>query len=168
MEPILGSITLFGGNFEPRGWAFCNGQTLQIEQYSALYSLLGTTYGGDGVATFQLPDLRGRVPVHAGDAGCLPRPLGEKRSIKAAPSASGRVPPHDSDVVVATVPSAFDRAQGDMSARSQRLSDLPGDTLPPGRTPTPLTGGNRTHDPVLPSLPINYIIALEGIYPSRN
>ena len=78
MEPLLGSIILFGGNFEPRGWAFCNGQSLPIAQYSALYSLLGTTYGGDGISTFQLPDLRGRVPVHAGTGkGLSPRSPGD-------------------------------------------------------------------------------------------
>ena len=80
MEPLLGSIILFGGNFEPRGWAFCNGQSLEIAQYSALYSLLGTTYGGDGVATFNLPDLRGWVPVHAGTG------QGSRRAPPAMPS----------------------------------------------------------------------------------
>ena len=78
MDPILGTIIMFAGNFEPRGWAFCNGQTLAISQNSALYSLLGMMYGGDGVTTFQLPDLRGRVPMHPGTGnGLTPRMQGE-------------------------------------------------------------------------------------------
>ncbi|MHA1541609.1 MAG: tail fiber protein [Candidatus Hodarchaeales archaeon] len=78
-EPYLGEIVLFAGNFAPRGWAFCDGQLLPISQNTALFSILGTTYGGDGRTTFALPDLRGRVPVHAGTGpGLTPRPLGQK------------------------------------------------------------------------------------------
>lgn len=78
-DPFLGEIKMFGGNFAPRGYAFCDGQLLPISQYSALFSLLGTTYGGDGRTTFGLPDLRGRVPLHEGSGpGLTPRPLGQK------------------------------------------------------------------------------------------
>jgi len=77
-EPFLGEISMFGGNFAPRGWAFCNGQLLQISTNAALFSLLGTTYGGDGRTTFALPDLRGRAPIHFGNGpGLTPRALGE-------------------------------------------------------------------------------------------
>lgn len=96
MEPLLGSITLFGGNFEPRGWVFCNGQNLEIAQFSALYSLLDTTCGGDGVLHFQLPDLRGRVPVHAGagaGAGLTPRTPGETLGHEAVTLTPVKVPP---------------------------------------------------------------------------
>jgi microcystin-dependent protein len=78
-EPFIGEISMFGGNFAPRGWAFCDGQLLAISGNSALFSLLGTTYGGDGRTTFALPDLRGRAPIHAGNGpGLIPRRLGEK------------------------------------------------------------------------------------------
>ncbi len=79
MDPFLGQIIMFAGNFAPRGWALCDGQLLQISSYSALFSILGTTYGGDGRVTFALPELRGRVPIHAGNGpGLGSRPLGQK------------------------------------------------------------------------------------------
>ena len=82
MEPFLGQIMMFGGNFAPRGWAFCNGQLLAISQNTALFSILGTTYGGDGRTTFALPDLRGRAPINSGGGsagpGLSPRPLGQR------------------------------------------------------------------------------------------
>jgi microcystin-dependent protein len=169
MEPLLGSIILFGGNFEPRGWAFCNGQSLEIAGFSALYSLLGTTYGGDGVVHFQLPDLRGRVPVHAGaGAGLSSRSLGEVIGQEAVTLSPTQVPPHNHDLVVANVPSASDRAQGDMLARSQIFSDKTSTTLALNPLSISLTGGGQPHDNMQPSLCLNYIIALEGIYPSRN
>ena len=169
MEPLLGSIILFGGNFQPRGWAFCNGQSLQIDQYSALYSLLGTTYGGDGIATFHLPDLRGRVPVHAGTGtGLSPRFAGDALGQETITLGPAQVPPHSHDLVVANVPSSSDRAQGDMIARSQIFSDKPGASLSLNPLSITLTGGGQPHDNMQPSLCVNYIIALEGIYPSRN
>jgi microcystin-dependent protein len=169
MEPLLGSIILFGGNFEPRGWAFCNGQPLEIAQYSALYSLLGTTYGGDGITTFRLPDLRGRVPVHAGlGSGLSPRSPGDAFGSETVTLAATQVPPHSHDLVVANVPSSSDRAQGDMLARSQIYSDTSGATLTLNPLSIALTGGGQPHDNMQPSLCVNYIIALEGIYPSRN
>ncbi|RYI32709.1 MAG: phage tail protein [Acetobacteraceae bacterium] len=169
MEPLLGSIILFGGNFEPRGWAFCSGQSLQIEQFSALFSLLGTTYGGDGVSTFHLPDLRGRVPVHAGaGTGLSSRFPGDAIGQETVTLGPAHVPPHSHDLVVANVPSSSDRAQGDMIARSQIFSDKPGATLTLNPLSIALTGGGQPHDNMQPSLCVNYIIALEGIYPSRN
>jgi microcystin-dependent protein len=169
MEPLLGTIILFGGNFEPRGWAFCNGQALPVTQYSALYSLLGTTYGGDGIATFHLPDLRGRVPVHAGaGTGLSPRQLGETMGHETVTLSPTQVPPHTHDLVVANVTSASDRAQGDMLARSQIYSDETSPTLVLNPLSIALSGGGQAHDNMQPGLCLNYMIALEGIYPSRN
>jgi microcystin-dependent protein len=169
MEPILGSIILFGGTFEPRGWAFCNGQSLEIAQYSALYSLLGTIYGGDGVASFKLPDLRGRVPVHAGTGtGLSPRSPGDAVGHETVTLSPAQVPPHTHDLVVANVPSSSDRAQGDMFARSQAFSDKTEQTVALNPLSIAFTGGGQPHDNMQPSLCLNYIIALEGIYPSRN
>jgi microcystin-dependent protein len=169
MEPLLGSIILFGGNFEPKGWAFCNGQTLEIARYSALFSLLGATYGGDGIATFQLPDLRGRVPVHAGaGTGLTARVPGETMGQEAVTLSPTQVPPHSHDLVVANVPNTSDRAQGDMLARSNIYSDKPSTTLALNPLSISLTGGGQPHDNMQPSLCLNYMIALEGIYPSRN
>ena len=168
MEPLLGSIILFGGNFEPRGWAFCNGQVLEIAQYSALYSLLGTTYGGDGITSFRLPDLRGRVPVHAGySAGLSPRSPGETFGGETVTLTAGQAAPHDHDFVVANVPSAFDRGEGDMPSRSPIHSETSGPTLSQKPLSIALTKGGQPHGNMPPSLCVNYIIALEGIYPSR-
>ena len=139
METLLGTIILFGGNFEPRGWASCNGQLLSIQQNAALYSLLGTFYGGDGVTTFALPDLRGRVPIHMGQGpGLTRRSLGEKLGSESVTLQSGQTPAQNADALVAA-------------------------NLPSG----PPADGNLPHDNMQPSLCLNYIIALEGIYPSR-
>lgn len=139
METLLGTIILFGGNFEPRGWASCNGQLLSIQQNAALYSLLGTFYGGDGVTTFALPDLRGRVPIHMGQGpGLTRRSLGEKLGSESVTLQSGQVQAQGPDPLVAASP-------------------------PSG----PPADGNLPHDNMQPSLCLNYIIALEGIYPSR-
>lgn len=169
MDPILGTIIIFAGNFEPRGWAFCNGQTLSISQNSALFSLLGTMYGGDGVTTFQLPDLRGRVPMHSGNGnGLTPRVQGEVLGSETVSLTAAQMPQHSHDVNVANIPGDNDRPTGDFLARSQIYSAV-GTTL---ATLNPLTvsvaGGNQPHANMQPSLCLQYIIALEGVFPSRN
>ncbi len=165
MEPLLGSIMLFGGNLQPRGWAFCSGQSLGIVPCSAVSSLLGTTYGGDGINTFRLPDLRGRVAVHAGSGvGLSPRSPGEAFGSESVTSGSDQVPPDRHERVVADVSSASDRRQGDMLARSKIHSETSGPTLNP--LSITLTEGGQLHGNMQPSLCMNYIIALEGIYPS--
>lgn len=169
MDPILGTIIIFAGNFEPRGWAFCNGQTLSISQNSALFSLLGTMYGGDGVTTFQLPDLRGRVPMHSGNGnGLTPRVQGEVLGSETVSLTAAQMPQHSHDLNVVNVPGDNDRPAGDFLARSQSFSA----TATPIVTLNPLTlsvaGGNQPHANIQPSLCLQYIIALEGVFPSRN
>jgi microcystin-dependent protein len=169
MEPILGMIMMFGGNFEPKGWAFCHGQTLPISQNSALFSLLGTIYGGDGVTTFQLPDLRGRVPMHFGTGeGLTPRVLGEVVGSETVTLSPTQVPPHSHDLIVANIAGDNDRPAGDMLARSQIYTDKTDVTVPLNPLSVSLAGGGQPHDNMQPSLCMNYIIALAGIYPSRN
>jgi microcystin-dependent protein len=138
MEPYLGEIVLFAGNFAPRSWAFCDGQLLSISENTALFSLLGTTYGGDGRTTFGLPDLQGRTAIHAGTgAGLTPRSLGSE---------------------VGTV------------NKTLNLTQLPSHnhTISPLSSPTTNNGGGQNHNNMMPSLAVNYIIALYGTYPSRN
>jgi microcystin-dependent protein len=169
MEPILGMIILFGGNFEPKGWAFCNGQTLPIAQNSALFSLLGSTYGGDGLTTFKLPDLRGRVPMHFGAGpGLTPRALGEELGSETVTLIASQMPPHSHDLVVANIAGDNDRPSGDLLARSQIYSDKTDVTVPLNPLSCSVAGGGQGHDNMQPSLCTNYIIALNGIYPSRN
>lgn len=137
-EPYIGEIGIFAGNFAPRGWAFCDGQLLAISQYSALFSILGTTYGGDGRTTLALPDLRGRAPIHPGSGpGLTPRILGERTGFPTAPVNVNQLPSHNH-------------------------------TLPPGARETFDTGGNQGHANMQPVLGINYILALQGTFPSRN
>jgi len=169
MDPILGTITLFGGNFEPKGWAFCNGQHLSIAQNSALFSLLGTMYGGDGVTTFGLPDLRGRVPVHAGQGtGLTARSPGERFGDERVTLEPAQVPPHSHDLSVANVPGDLDRPAGSMLARAPVYADKTAVTVVLSPLSIAPAGGGQPHDNMQPSLCVNYIIALEGIYPSRN
>lgn len=137
-DPFLGEVTMFGGNFAPRGWALCDGQLLPIAQHTALFSLLGTTYGGDGRTTFGLPDLRGRTAIHPGSAaGGTDWRLGQRTGVE------------DVTLTVAQLP-----------AHSHTLPSPPGMTDP--------TGGDLPHTNMQPSLGLNHTIALSGIYPSRN
>ena len=137
-EPFLGQIAMFVGSFAPRGWALCDGQLLQISQYDALFSIIGTRYGGDGRITFALPDLRGRVPVHAGSGtGLTHRVLGQK---------------------------------GGHEEVQLNKSDLPGPAdavvAAPRRRDRPIQF-DLDHDNMQPYQCVNYIIAVEGIFPSR-
>lgn len=134
-EPFIGEISMFGGNFAPRGWALCNGQLLPISQNSALFSLLGTTYGGDGRTTFALPDLRGRVPVHAGrgSGGLSPYPLGSKG--------------------------------GSETLSIPRPVPV---TIAPNNGNAQVINGAGQISNVQPYTTINFIIALQGVYPSRS
>jgi microcystin-dependent protein len=169
MDPILGTITLFAGNFEPKGWAFCNGQLLSIAQNSALFSILGTMYGGDGITTFALPDLRGRVAIHAGPGpGLTARAPGEAFGEERVTLSSTQVPPHSHDLSVANVPGDIDRPAGSMLARSPSYSATTTVTVPLNPLSISPAGGGQPHDNIQPSLCLNYIIALDGIYPSRN
>ena len=169
MEPLLGTIILFGGNYEPRGWAFCNGQLLSIQQNSALYSLLGTVYGGDGITTFALPDLRGRVPMHMGEGpGLTPRQLGQKVGAENVTLQSSQIPPHSHDLLVANVSADNDRPSGDMLGRSQIYTDKTTATVALNPLSCAPAGSGHPHDNMQPTLCLNYIIAPEGVYPSRN
>lgn len=134
-EPFIGEIRMFGGNFAPRGWALCNGQILPINQNQSLYSLLGTTYGGDGRINFALPDLRGRVPMHPGSGpGLTSRVLGQK---------------------------------GGSENNFHSFLPISGDVAAAGASNSAATGVSPENN-VQPYTCINFIIALQGLFPSRN
>ena len=142
-DPFIGEISMFGGNFAPRNWAQCDGQLLQISQYQALFSLLGTAYGGDGRTTFGLPDLRGRVPVHPGTGpGLTPRSWGQKSGVNDVTLNVNQIPSHNHTLPLKS---------GDPPANS-----------------TKNTGGGQSHTNVQPFLGLHYIVALQGVFPSRN
>ena len=169
-EPFIGEIRMFGGNFAPRNWAFCDGQLLAVSQHDALFSLLGTTYGGDGRTTFGLPDLRGRVPVHVGSGpGLSPRSWGQKSGIENVALSTSHLPAHNH-----TLPAYEDFADqkdptGHVPAKAddgeQNFCSVPADTA---LRNTANTGSGQQHSNVQPFLCISYIIALYGVYPSRN
>lgn len=168
MEPLLGMIVLFGGNFAPKNWALCNGQLLSIAQNTALFSILGTTYGGDGITTFALPDLRGRVPMHAGNGpGLTPRELGESVGVEHVTLLVSNMPAHTHPLVVATeapdedIPAGLALAAGELYS-----SKAPTAALNPASIG--VSGGQQPIDIVQPVQVLNYIIALQGIFPSRN
>ena len=165
METFLGTILLFAGNFAPRGWAFCNGQLLPINQNQALFSLLGTTYGGDGRTTFALPDLRGRVPVHAGQGtGLTNRTQGQSFGAESVTLTVGQLPAH-------THPNTSELPHvGEMPNPTPEVAiafnrDAAMTTVTIQSGPA---GGGQPVAISPPSLALNYIIALEGIYPSRS
>jgi microcystin-dependent protein len=165
-EPYLGSIILFAGNFAPRGWAFCNGQLLAISQNTALFSLLGTFYGGDGRTTFALPDLRGRAPIHAGQGpGLSSYDLGELGGVEAVTLISTQMPVHTHSQPATNGEQTTNRPSSALPARGGVYSnESDGSTL----RPVSSAGGGQPHQNMQPYLTLNYIIALAGIFPSRN
>ena len=172
-EPFVGQIIMFGGNFAIRGYAFCDGQLLPISQNQALFSILGTTYGGDGQTTFALPDLRGRAPIHMGQGpGLTPRPLGENGGSEAVTLTMPEMPNHTHGLGVqsgtADQDSPVNHVLGAEAAGATAVySNQPPNATANQQSITP-TGGNQPHQNMQPYLTINFQIALVGIYPSRS
>ncbi|PCK02252.1 MAG: phage tail protein [Alteromonadaceae bacterium] len=171
-EPFVAEIRMFAGNFAPRGWAFCDGQLLAVSQNDALFSLLGTIYGGDGRTTFGLPDMRGRVSIHQGSGPSLsPRRLGAKAGSEKVTLTTNQLASHSHDFNAST--SAADselpvgRVLADTTASgiTYLLNATPNQSL--NSVSIGATGGAQPHTNLQPTLCINYIIALFGIYPSR-
>lgn len=168
-EPFVGEVRMFAGNFAPRGWAFCDGQLLAVSQNDALFSLLGTIYGGDGRTTFGLPDLRGRVPIHPGSGpGLSPRRLGAKAGSENETLTVNQLPSHSSGMQASTNAASTPNAPNNVFARS--VGDAYASDFSPANMSTATisnVGGSRSHSNLMPFLCINFIIALFGIYPSR-
>ena len=170
-EPFVGEIRMFAGNFAPRGWAFCDGQLLAVSQNDALFSLLGTIYGGDGRTTFGLPDMRGRLPIHAGTGpGLSPRRLGAKGGAESVTLTVNQMPSHTH------TPQAANEIADDFAPAGKTVGNTTFDLYIEGTTPNVSmsssavtdTGGSRSHTNEMPYLCIHFIIALVGIYPSRH
>jgi microcystin-dependent protein len=170
-EPFVGEIRMFAGNFAPRSWALCDGQLLAISQNDALFSLLGTIYGGDGRTTFGLPDLRGRIPIHAGSGpGLTPRSLGSRSGNEKVTLTEAQIPRHNHRLrAVQSRANSGDpqgallaAADADVYASSGSLTNLAGDSIADS------PGSGQSHDNIQPFLCVNFIIALVGVFPSRN
>jgi microcystin-dependent protein len=177
-EDYLGAVKLFGGTFAPVGWAMCAGQTLPISQNTALYSLLGTTFGGDGVSTFQLPNLQSRLPIGQGaGAGLTPRIMGEMAGVESVTLTTATVPQHTHTFNASTTATNTNKAGptvllGALQAADGTFYAAPNEA---GFAAESLNaqsvvpaGGSQPHNNIQPCLGVTYIIALEGIYPSRS
>lgn len=169
-EPFVGEIRMFAGNFAPRGWAFCDGQLLAVSQNDALFSLLGTIYGGDGRTTFGLPDLRGRIPIHAGHGpGLSERRLGAKGGEEAVTLTVNQLPSHGHALTGTSAGATSIDPVG--NAPAQGLADYLNPRPPVNLNMNPQavgnTGGSRSHTNLMPFLCVHFIIALVGIFPSR-
>ena len=170
-EPFVGEIRMFAGNFAPRGWAFCDGQLLAVSQNDALFSLLGTIYGGDGRTTFGLPDLRGRIPIHAGTGpGLSPRRLGAKGGAETETLTVNQMPSHGHPAQGGTGNGLDPNPQGNVLATSTVLEPYYNGPQDVNLASSSITnvGGSRSHTNLMPFLCVNFIIALVGIYPSRH
>jgi|TARA_R110002051_G_scaffold1246_1_gene6851 microcystin-dependent protein len=170
MEPFIAQIIMFGGNFAPRGWALCDGQLLAISQNQALFSILGTTYGGDGRTTFALPDLRGRVPMHPGNGpGLSPRRLGEKFGTETNTLTVAQMPSHKHDVTLPAKEEANTEVPGNNFIAGAGFDGFGTTTdVTMGALPQQNVGGGQSINNIQPFQCVNYIIALVGTFPSRS
>ena len=167
-EPFIGQIQSFGFNFAPRNWAMCNGQLLSIAQNTALFSLLGTTYGGNGQTTFALPDLRGRTSLHQGQGpGLTNRTIGEVSGSETVTLIITEMPMHNHlvNASAGTKLNAIPASNNLGGATIYTNAALDSVMDPVMITPT---GGSQPHQNMQPYLVINWCIALQGIFPSRN
>lgn len=172
-SPFIGEIMIFAGNFAPKGWAFCNGQLLPISQNTALYSLLGTTYGGNGQTTFALPDLRSRMPNHAGQGlGLSSYVLGQSGGTENHTLLTTEMPSHTHNLAARNDAGNSTAAAGNIFAKeatgqtSVYSNQLPNAAMASGAIAP--AGGSQPFSIQPPYLTLNYCIALEGIFPSRN
>ncbi|RFS15514.1 phage tail protein [Emticicia sp. C21] len=177
MEGTIGEIRMFAGNFAPKSWAFCQGQLLSIAQNTALFSILGTTYGGNGQTTFALPDFRSRVPVGQGQGpGLSPIDLGEVAGSETNTLTISQLPAHIHSLNASANGPTINTANGNLLASQSRSN---GGTMPnvyvanSGAVPMAnsaigVTGGSQPFNNMQPYLGMNFIICLQGIFPSRN
>lgn len=169
-ESYLGEIMLWGGTFAPRGWAFCNGQLLPINQNTALFSILGTTYGGDGFTNFALPDLRGRVPIHFGQGpGLSSRTLGSKGGEESHTLLLTELPSHTHVARGSSATGTSAVPTGMFPARSAAHVPQYGSTVDTSLAPAAIAsaGGSQPHFNLQPYLTLNYVICLAGVFPSQ-
>lgn len=169
---FVGEIRLFGGNFAPAGWAFCDGALLAISENETLFNLIGTTYGGDGQTTFALPDLRGRAPLHSGSGGGSSYLIGQSGGVEQVTLTSNQIPTHTHPALGSTDVATTSQVSGNVLASVSAAG-----TVNAYGVLTPLTplsasslqnvGGSQPHDNMQPFLCVSYIISLFGIFPSQ-
>jgi microcystin-dependent protein len=163
-EPFLSEIRLMSFEFAPKGWALCNGQLLPINQNQPLFSLLGTTFGGDGRVNFALPDLRGRVPIHVGSG----HTLGERGGEQAHTLSISEMPAHDHDLQVTNSNGTTPSASGNILAGANNMYRDPQSLVTMHPQSISNVGGSQAHLNMQPFLTLSFCIALQGIFPSPN
>lgn len=179
MDPFIGEIRMVGFNFAPIGWALCDGQLLSIAQNAALFSLLGTTFGGNGTSTFGLPDLRSRVAIHQGQGnGLSPYTMGQIGGVESVSLNTSQMPAHNHTVAVNNTNGTVNDPTGAIlaignngDARSlQQFPDFTKNTATGTLAPNAVSivGGGTAHPNIQPYQCVNFIIALQGIFPSRS
>jgi microcystin-dependent protein len=171
-QPYVGEIRMFGGNFAPAGWAFCNGALISISENETLFNLIGTTYGGDGQETFALPDLQGRIPIHAGQGPSISQnyQLGEKAGVESVTLSTQQIPTHNHGGLLAS------NDPSNSLIPTSNVVSTPLNITPyfAGAASVPLNasslqpvGGSQPHDNMIPFLVVSFIISLYGIFPSQ-
>jgi len=166
-QPYVGEIRMFGGNFAPAGWMFCEGQLLPISEYETLFNLIGTTYGGDGQSTFALPDLRGRVPIHMGNGFTLAQSGG----VEMVTLTVAQIPAHSHPLLATNNFATTTGLQNNVAAAASVVNvsaygtDQP--TTPVSPASVSSVGGNQPHNNFQPYLCVDFIISLFGIFPSQ-
>ncbi|MDX6527898.1 MAG: hypothetical protein QOF72_529 [Blastocatellia bacterium] len=169
-EPFVGEIRMFGGNFPPSGWAFCQGQAMAISENDTLFNLIGTTYGGDGQETFNLPDLQGRLPMHMGQgSGLSAYTIGQEGGVETVTLTAQTVPIHTHALIASTNPATATTASNNITAATNQLKIYTESGASKQFAPTDLSmvGGNQPHENTQPYLCISFILSLFGVYPSQ-
>jgi microcystin-dependent protein len=169
--PYVGEIKMFAGNFAPRGWMFCEGQVLPIQgDGETLFQLIGTTYGGDGVTTFALPDLRGRLPVHMGTAGGTTFQLGEMGGVETATLTVSQMPAHSHAFVASSNNASTANASGNVLAQTPTHTPYisgAAANAPLAANAVSTIGGSQPHNNLQPYLCVDFIISIFGLYPNQ-
>jgi len=169
-DPFVAEIRIVSFNFAPVGWAFCDGQILPLSQNTALFSLVGTIYGGNGLNTFALPNLQDRAPMHHGQGpGLSLRDIGEEGGVESVTLLESEIPAHSHNMMAANFPSDSNNPAGNALSRSTNVAaySASGPTVPMKGTALSPTGGSFPHNNMQPYLTLNFIIALQGIFPPR-
>jgi microcystin-dependent protein len=169
-QPYIGEIRMFGGNFAPLGWKFCDGSLISIEENSTLFNLIGTTYGGNGTTTFAVPNLLGRMPIHAGQGLTQTYVLGQLGGLEQVTLITNQMPIHNHALFASTDTANASGPGGNVLADTVNTQPY---HLGPGGVPmntasVTQVGGSLPHDNMMPFLCVNFIIALVGVYPSPN
>lgn len=170
-EPYVGEIRIFAGSFAPAGWAMCQGQSMAISENDTLFNLIGTTYGGDGQETFNLPDLQGRVPMHQGQGPGITQNyvIGEQGGVESVTLTTQQIPIHTHGVLASTNPATATTASGNVTASTNQLKiyteGSPSKNFAPN-TISPV-GGSQPHENMQPFLVLTFIISLFGVFPSQ-